>query len=220
MPPAVTVVGLAVWLTTRSASCRTVVVAVALLLAGVGSAVAEVTEAVLSTEVPVKDAATVARTVTVALAEGASVPTAQTTVWPLAEQLPWLGSVLTRVVPSGRVSVMLVEAADDGPALSAVRVYVTWLPAATEAVPVFVSRRSAARVRTVLAVAVLFVGTSSVVAAVTLAVLTTVPAAVVAPTSAVTGMVTVAPLARLAVVQVTVCPLAEQVVPAGAAAEA
>ena len=84
-------------------------------------------------------------------------------------------------------------------------------------VAVPVSRRSACRVTAVLAVAVLLPGTSSAVAARTLAVLTTVSAGAPAATATVTGMVRLAPTARLDVVQVTVWPEAEQVVPAGGA---
>src|SRR5437899_569709 len=84
---------------------------------------------------------------TVALWPLATVPNAQLTVPVPREQLPCDGVAESNDTPAGRVSSTCTEAALDGPALSAISVYVSSCPADTgSGESVFVSERSAAGV--------------------------------------------------------------------------
>jgi hypothetical protein len=78
-----------------------VVVAVAVLLPGVGSGVVLVAVApLLSTVPPATDACTVALMVSVALLPAARVPTVQVGL----DQLPWVAVAVTPVSPDGNAS--------------------------------------------------------------------------------------------------------------------
>src|SRR5450631_4438027 len=99
----------------RSAEAVTVVLAVEVLLAGTGSAVAEETTAV-SVRVPACGGA-----VTVTVMVGAVVPVARVGRVQVTETLPAFVQVQpvpvadTKVTPAGRVSVTDTDAASDGP---------------------------------------------------------------------------------------------------------
>lgn len=98
--------------------CRTALKdAVAALLAGFGSSVAEETVAVLETDPP--GVATRAVIVTVAVAALTRVPSEQVTV-AVPLQVPWDGVALTNVIPAGRVSVTVTPVAVAGPPLATV----------------------------------------------------------------------------------------------------
>ena len=168
----------------------TVVLAVALLLPGFGSADGDVTVAVLLITVPAAVAgATVTTRVKTELPTG-RVPMVEQLIVPLE---PTAGLVQVqpagvtseaKVVPAGRVSVIAAEAATVGPALDTVMLYVTVLPAPTgSGLSVIVTDRSALAVTVVVAVALLLPRFVSGVGEPTETVfVTTVPFATAAPT--------------------------------------
>jgi len=97
----------------RSAPLTTVVVAVAVLLAPLGSAVTAETVAVF-VRVPLAVGETATTTSIVARAPPGKIPSAQVTVV-VPEQDPVLGVAETRVTPAGRVSVTVTPLVVDGP---------------------------------------------------------------------------------------------------------
>jgi len=115
LPPATTGSGLSVLVTDRSAEAVTVVLAVALLFALLGSASLAVTLAVLVIVPP--DVGAVTTIVTVALPALAIVPRLHVTVPALWVQVPWVGVADTKPTPAGKVSVKLTPVATLGPAL-------------------------------------------------------------------------------------------------------
>jgi hypothetical protein len=118
----------------------TVVVAVALLFAVLGSEVVELTVAVFESGAAAVGVTTI---VTVAEAPEASVPRLHVTV-AVPEQEPTDGVADTKVTPAGSVSLTLTAAAALGPALAAVSVYVRFVPTVTgSGESVFVIERSA-----------------------------------------------------------------------------
>ncbi len=106
--------------TARSATGFTVVVAVAELLARLGSNSLAATLAVFVTD---GAAAACARTTTVAVAVAplARVPTLQVIVPPAIEQVPWEPLAETRVKVAGGVSLTVTPVAAFGPLLVTVR---------------------------------------------------------------------------------------------------
>ena len=119
------IVGGAVLVIETSALVETVVLAVELLLPALLSEVVEVTVAVLLMVDPeAVDGATLATTVNVALAAGASVAIEQETVAPV-EQVnagPLLCISETNEVPAGSVSLQLTLTAFEGPPFETVMV--------------------------------------------------------------------------------------------------
>src|SRR5262245_55796919 len=100
----------------------TVPLAVAELLAGLGSAAAEVTEAVLVRVVPLTvPGGTPATTVTVAVPPAGTAPRFTVTVPPEAEAVPWLTATDWNTVPAGSASVSTAPWASLGPRLVTVR---------------------------------------------------------------------------------------------------
>src|SRR5450631_2252401 len=160
----------------RSAEAVTVVLAVEVLLAGVGSAVVELTLAVLDNVVAWAGA------VTVTVIVGAVAPVASVGRVQVTETLPVLVQVQpvpvaeTKVTPAGRVSVTDRLAASEGPLLLTTSEYAMALPATTFTGPVLTMARSADAVTVVVAVEVLLAGTGSAVAAEMVAVLVRVAA--------------------------------------------
>jgi hypothetical protein len=105
----------------KSALVVTAVVAVAVLLAGVRSCVAEATVAVALSVGPIADAGTAATTVTLWLAPEAVAPAQVQTTGVAALQLPpALGVADAKVVPAGSGSVIDTASAGAGPLLVAV----------------------------------------------------------------------------------------------------
>jgi len=157
--PATTGLGLPVLVTDRSADVLTVVIAVAVLLAGFGSKVAEATVAVFAITVPVT---TLALTLTTSV--NIELPTANDGLVQLTVPVPPTAGAVqvhpagvaseTNVVPAGRVSARVADTATLGPAFVAVIVYVRLLPAVTGlGLPVFVTERSADGATTTLSFA-------------------------------------------------------------------
>ena len=103
----------------RSAAGVTVVPAVAVLLAALGSAGLPETLAELVIE---PAAVGVTMIVTVAVAVLAIVPRLQVTVPPACEQVPWLGEAEMKVTPAGSVSVRVALVAVEGPPFATVTV--------------------------------------------------------------------------------------------------
>jgi hypothetical protein len=139
----------------RSATGSTVVVAPAVLLAGLGSLVLEDTVAVLVIG-PVTWGVTLIWTL--ALAPLATDPSGQVTVpADCVQPLPWEGVAETNVTPAGSVSLRLTAAALEGPALLIPSVYVSSWPWSTgSGESDLVSERLAAGSTVVTALAELF----------------------------------------------------------------
>ncbi len=160
----------------RSAAAVTVVLWLAVLLAGTGSGVVDdaVAVSVISPSIVV-----VTMMATVTAAPLAIVPTGHDTTPAACEQLPWLGTAETNVTEPGSVSVTTTPVASDGPRFVTVTAYVTLLPATTGSTrSVFVIVRSAADVTASVSVAALSVGSVSTIGVeVIVAVLTSVAAA-------------------------------------------
>src|SRR5205807_2369298 len=116
--PTCTGSGVSVLAITRSAAGLTVVLAVAVLLSGFGSASVPLTLAVL---VSVPAAVGWTTIVTVALAPLARFPRLHVTVL-VPEQLPWPAEADTKVTPLGSVSLTVTPVAPEGPLLMAVSV--------------------------------------------------------------------------------------------------
>src|ERR671934_238317 len=115
---------------------------------------------------------------TVALWPLAIVPSAHPTVPVDCEQVPCDGVAESNVTPAGRVSFTCTPVALDGPALAAVREYVSSCPALTgSGESAFVSERSAAGVTLVDALAELSAGLSSKMSEETLALFVIEPSA-------------------------------------------
>ena len=108
----------------KSAPLTTVVVAVAVLLAELGSAVTAETAAVFVIVPLLAEGETVTTMSTVALAPPGKIPSAQVTVV-VPEQDPVVGVAETSVTPAGKVSVtvtpLVVEGPDDTPLFVTVR---------------------------------------------------------------------------------------------------
>lgn len=174
--------------TARSALGMTSAVAEAVLLPGTGSSVLAVALAALA-RVPEKDGSRLPETVTVAAAPGASVaaPQSMTPDVPAAgvrvQLQPGVEALVdTAERPTGRVSRMLGETDVEGPALVRVNVHVTASPGVTGVgdVSVFSRTRSAVGRVGVVLVDELSPGTESVVAELSVAVLTRSPVIVAA----------------------------------------
>ena len=148
---------------------------VAVLLAGVGSGSVAVTVTRLEW---LPSSAGETRTVTVALAAGASVPRAQVTVWLKAEPLhvPWPADTDMNCNGVGRLSVRLTLVAVEGPLLvtSSVIVKAPYLMTGC-GLKLWVTTRSALVMTVVVCPAVLLAGTGSVSAPLTPARLTRLP---------------------------------------------
>jgi hypothetical protein len=114
---------------------------VALLFAGVGSAVVEVTVAVLLTE-PVMFAASATTRSRFVVVEVGINPWVQTTVVVPPHDQP-LDAVDTNVIPAGSMSVTEASAAADGPKFETAIVYVVVVPATSVPACTFVTWRSA-----------------------------------------------------------------------------
>ena len=199
--PATTVAG-PVLVMARSADAVTVVVAVAVLFAALGSAVVAATLAVLLRLEAWFGA------VTVTVISGAEAPVASagrvqvTDTLPVFEQAQPVPAALTKVTPAGSVSVTVRPAASDGPLFVTVNEYATEDPATTVAGPVLAIARSAEAVTPVVTDEELLAAFGSAVVAATLAVLVSDAACAGAVTvTVITGAVT--PVAKAALVQVT-----------------
>lgn len=161
---------------------RIVSLSVALLLPGVGSFTppAAATVAVLD-NVPVAAAESVPVAVNVTEPPDGKLTVALMLPDPLAGQVPPPAPTQLQVTPvsvAGNVSATVEFGALLGPALLAVMVYVTGLPAVTEVTPsVLVIARFACGDRVSLSVALLLPGTGSVTLLLTVAVLESVPVA-------------------------------------------
>jgi hypothetical protein len=105
--------GESVFVIERSAPLTTVVVAVAVLLAALGSVVTDETVAVF-VRVPLAEGETSTAMSIVPLAPPGKIPSAQMTVV-VPEQDPVLGVAETSVTPAGKVSVTLTPLVVDGP---------------------------------------------------------------------------------------------------------
>src|SRR5438034_1034468 len=212
VPPGRTGSGESVLVMARSASARTVVVAMAVLFMRFGSKVAELTVAALTIVLPSGAAGLTWTTrVKVAVAPLASVAVVQFTVpgeptagvvqvQPAGVGIDW------NVVSSGSGSFMVTLAAAFGPALLTPMVYVRVPPGRTgSGESVLVMARSASARTVVVAMAVLFMRFGSKVAELTVAVLAIVlPSGAAGLTWTTRVKVAVAPLASVAVVQFTV----------------
>src|SRR5216117_1196691 len=212
VPPGRTGSGESVLVMARSASARTVVVAMAVLFMRFGSKVAELTVAALTIVLPSSAAGLTWTTrVKVAVAPLASVAVVQFTVpgeptagvvqvQPAGVGIDW------NVVSSGSGSFMVTLAAAFGPALLTPMVYVRVPPGRTgSGESVLVMARSASARTVVVAMAVLFMRFGSKVAELTVAALTIVlPSGAAGLTWTTRVKVAVAPLASVAVVQFTV----------------
>src|SRR5439155_789530 len=200
----------------RSAEAVTVVDAVAVLLAGLGSEVAALTVAVLVIVPPSLGAVT---TIVMggAAPGGRLLARLQVTLALVPLHVQPMPLALWKVTPAGSVSMTVIGAAAVlGPALLTASVYVNVPPAITgSGASVLMIDRSAEAVTVVDAVAVLLAGLGSEVAALTAAVLVMVPPSLGAVTTIVIveGVPPVG--ARLARVQVTLysTPLRAQPVP-------
>jgi hypothetical protein len=115
VPATITGSGLSALVTETSAEAVTVVVALALLFALLGSAWVAVTVALLVMTPPETGAVTAI--VTVALDPLARPPRLHVTVPALWLQVPWVAVADTNVTPLGRVSVRVTPVAPLGPAL-------------------------------------------------------------------------------------------------------
>lgn len=137
----------------------------------------------------------------------------QVTVCPDAEQVQFVPVPETKLSPVGKLSVTISGPdAVDRPLFVRLRVYVPFCPTVKLPVCDLLSKRSALVITVVGSLAVLLASVGSVVVLETLAVLVAVIA--VAPTATVKLIVELAPEAKgLGLVQVTVCPAAEQVQP-------
>ena len=201
MPAAVTVAG-PVLVMDRSADPVTVVLAVAVSLAGLGSGVADETVALL-VSVPAWPGAVTTMVITGAVDPAVSVGRVQVT-----ETLPALLHVQpapmaeTNVTPAGSVSATDRLAASDGPVLVTVSWYDTLPAATTVAGPVLVIERSATGPTAVVTELVLLAALGSAVAADTVAVLVRVAAIGGAVTTTVMAGAVV-PVASAGRVQVT-----------------
>ena len=199
-----------VLVTARSVlAAATVVEAVAVLLPGAGSAASAPTVAVSVRTVPAaRPLATATVSVTVAEAPAARVPIGQ-----LTAVVQPAGLLDTNVTPTGRVSVTVTPVVSDGPSLVTVRVYEACVPGTAVTGPVLSRRTSAEADPTVLvAEAVLFVVSGSVVPDATATVLSSMEPAACAG-SGVTCSVTVAspPAGTVPTAHVTGAP--EQLAP-------
>jgi hypothetical protein len=154
----------------RLADAVTVVVAVAVLFAALGSAVVAATLAVLL-KLPAWFGA-----VTVTVITGADAPVARaarvqvTDTLPVFEHAQPVPDADTNVTPAGKVSVTVRFAASDGPVFDTVNEYATEDPATTEAGPVLAIARSALAVTPVVTEEELFAAFGSAVVLATLAV--------------------------------------------------
>ena len=134
------------FVTERSAFALTSVEAVDELLLGFESGVVDVTLAVFITIVPfVSEPLNVTVTLNVADAPAAKVAIEQVTVAPVVQVNvgPFVCDSETNVVPAGRVSVSVTEAAFEGPRFWSVIVYVTFEPASAALGALFATLRSA-----------------------------------------------------------------------------
>src|SRR5712692_9881604 len=187
-PPAVTGSGASLLVIDRSAEAVTVVGAVSQLFSGLGSAVGELTQALLLMLPPSLGAVTT-MVIGGAGPGGRSVLRVQVTTPALCAQTQVLPLALTKVTPAGSVSVtVIVAAAVEGPPLVTCSVYVSAPPAVTgSGASLLVIDRSAEAVTVVGAVAQLFSGLGSAVGELTQALLLMLPPSLGAVTTMVIG---------------------------------
>ena len=188
LPAAVTVAG-PVFTTARSADAVTSVIAVELLLVGLGSVVTADTVTWLVRVVACGGA------VTTRVMVGAVVPVATAGVVHVTDTFPTLVQVHplpvaeTNVTPSGRTSTTETFAASDGPRLETTSEYVTEPEAVTVGGPVLTTDRSADGVTVVIADDELLPGFGSAVGLDTVTLFVNVPACAGAVTTTVMGAV-------------------------------
>ena len=143
-PPGGTVAGETDLVTVRSASRVTSVVAAALLSVGSASAVDDDTRATSPRDAAVDPGGTVPRTVIVAVAPAASVPSGQFNVWAVTTHGAPCDDVAVTLTSGGTSSTATTSLAGLGPSLRTVIVEVTTSPATTVAgVFVLLTARSA-----------------------------------------------------------------------------
>src|SRR5712692_10588546 len=187
-PPAVTGSGASLLVIDRSAEAVTVVGAVSQLFSGLGSAVGELTQALLLMLPPSLGAVTT-MVIGGAGPGGRSVLRVQVTTPALCAQTQVLPLALTKLTPAGSVSVtVIVAAAVEGPPLVTCSVYVSAPPAVTgSGASLLVIDRSAEAVTVVGSVAQLFSGLGSAVGELTQALLLMLPPSLGAVTTMVIG---------------------------------